>query len=80
VAALLAADTGESTSVANTRVWSALECVRKTGAMTQALTVGQVDPDGWALLSSGSARIATWTTTVNDRPDPVVFAVLQEES
>jgi len=80
VAALLAADTGEPTSVANTRVWSALECVRKTGAMTQALTVGRVDPDGWALLSSGSARIATWTTTVNDRPDPVVFAVLQEES
>jgi enediyne polyketide synthase len=79
VAGLLAAETGEPAAIANTRVWSALECVRKTGSMTQALTVGRVDPDGWAVLSSGEARIATWTTTVNDRPDPVVFAVLQGE-
>ena len=56
--------------MANTRVWSALECVRKTGAMTQALTVRQVDADGWALLASGEARIATWSTTVNDRTGP----------
>ena len=76
---LLAADTGEPIGVANTRVWSALECVRKTGSMTQALTVRQVDADGWALLASGSARIATWSTTVNDRTDPIVFAVLHAE-
>ncbi|MFD8499433.1 SDR family NAD(P)-dependent oxidoreductase [Amycolatopsis sp. NPDC059657] len=79
VGALLASETGESTDISNTRVWSALECVRKTGAMTQALTVGRVDKDGWALLSSGSARIATWATTVNGKPDPIVFAVLQGE-
>ncbi|WP_410589853.1 type I polyketide synthase [Amycolatopsis sp. lyj-23] len=79
VGRLLAADTGEPLAVANTRVWSALECVRKTGLMTQALTVRRVEPDGWALLASGSALIATWSTTVNDRPDPVVFAVLQAE-
>jgi enediyne polyketide synthase len=79
VGGLLAAATGESAAMANTRVWSALECVRKTGAMTQALTVGRVDPDGWALLLTGEARIATWTTSVNGRPDPVVFAVLQGE-
>ncbi|MEQ0565883.1 type I polyketide synthase [Amycolatopsis sp. NEAU-NG30] len=76
---LLAADTGEPLSVAYTRVWSALECVRKTGSMTQALTVRQVDADGWALLASGSARIATWSTTVNDRTAPIVFAVLHAE-
>ncbi|MEU8639224.1 type I polyketide synthase [Amycolatopsis sp. NPDC048633] len=76
---LLAADTGEPVSVANTRVWSALECVRKTGSMTQALTVRQVDADGWALLASGNARIATWSTTVNDRTAPIVFAVLHAE-
>ncbi|MEU5262348.1 type I polyketide synthase [Amycolatopsis sp. NPDC021455] len=76
---LLAADTGEPAGVANTRVWSALECVRKTGSMTQALTVRQVDADGWALLASGDARIATWSATVNGRPDPIVFAVLHAE-
>ncbi|WP_410658267.1 type I polyketide synthase [Amycolatopsis sp. lyj-112] len=79
VGELLAADAREPLSVAHTRVWSALECVRKTGDMTQALTVHRVDPDGWAVLSHGSARIATWATTVNDRTDPVVFAVLQGE-
>jgi enediyne polyketide synthase len=79
VGRLLAADTGESITVANTRVWSALECIRKTGEMTQALTVRRVEPDGWALLACGGALIATWSTTINDRPDPVVFAVLQAE-
>lgn len=79
VGELLAADGREPVSVANTRVWSALECVRKTGDMTQSLTVRRVDPDGWAVLSHGRARIATWVTTVNDRTDPVVFAMLQGE-
>ncbi|GAA4549725.1 type I polyketide synthase [Amycolatopsis samaneae] len=79
VGQLLAADAGESVTVANTRVWSALECVRKAGDMTQALTVRRVEADGWALLASGQFRIATWSTTINDRTDPVVFAVLQGE-
>ncbi|OZM72033.1 erythronolide synthase [Amycolatopsis antarctica] len=74
---LLVADTGESVTVAGTRIWSAIECIRKTGLMTQALTVHGVHDDGWVLLSGGRARIATWATTVDDRPDPVVFAVLE---
>ncbi|HEX4703817.1 MAG TPA: type I polyketide synthase [Pseudonocardiaceae bacterium] len=76
---LLAAETGEPATVSSTRVWCALECVRKTGAMTQALAVHRVHPDGWALLSTGEARIATWATTVNGQSDPVVFAVLAGE-
>jgi enediyne polyketide synthase len=76
---LLAQETGESPTVSSTRVWCALECVRKTGAMTQALAVHRVHADGWAVLSSGEARIATWATTVNGQPQPVVFAVLAGE-
>ncbi|HKN98714.1 MAG TPA: type I polyketide synthase [Pseudonocardiaceae bacterium] len=79
LAELLAADTGEPAPVARTRVWTALECVRKTGSMTQALTVHRVHQDGWTLLSNGAARIATWVTTVNGQPHPVVFAVLAGE-
>jgi enediyne polyketide synthase len=75
----LVAEAGDTSAVAGTRVWSALECIRKSGATTQALTVERVDPDGWALLSAGDAAIATWVTTVNDRPDPIVFAVLAGE-
>ncbi|SEP52417.1 SDR family NAD(P)-dependent oxidoreductase [Amycolatopsis saalfeldensis] len=74
---LLAAEAAEDSSVAATRVWGALECLRKTGATTQVLTLERVDPDGWAVLSAGDARIATWPTKVTGRPDPVVFAVLE---
>lgn len=73
---LIAAEAGETASVSGTRVWSAVECLRKTGSTTQALTVDRVHPDGWAVLSTGDAKVATWVTTVNDRTSPVVFAVL----
>ncbi|MFD7659220.1 polyketide synthase dehydratase domain-containing protein, partial [Actinosynnema sp. NPDC059797] len=73
---LLAGEAGESADVAGTRVWGALECLRKTGSTTQALTVDRVHPDGWAVLSTGDARVATWVTAVDGRTEPVVFAVL----
>ncbi|HYN95928.1 MAG TPA: type I polyketide synthase [Pilimelia sp.] len=74
---LLAAETAEPAAVAGARVWTALESVRKTGGMTQALAVDRVSDDGWVLLSAGDARIATWATTIKGRSMPVVFAVLQ---
>ncbi|MFI9328653.1 type I polyketide synthase [Kitasatospora sp. NPDC052868] len=73
---LLAAETGESASTAGTRMWGALECLRKTGATSEAVTLERVHPDGWVELGAGDARIATWVTAVNDRPEPVMFAVL----
>ncbi|MEU4744759.1 hypothetical protein AB0G02_30445, partial [Actinosynnema sp. NPDC023658] len=73
---LLTAEAGETAAIAGTRVWGALECLRKTGSTTQALTVDRVHPDGWAVLSTGDAKVATWVTTLNDQPEPVVFAVL----
>ncbi|OLF12976.1 hypothetical protein BLA60_06930 [Actinophytocola xinjiangensis] len=76
---LLTVEAGESESTAGTRVWCALECLRKTGSTTQALTLDRVEQNGWAVLSAGDARIATWVTTVNDVPDPVVVAVLSGE-
>lgn len=76
---LLTVEAGESPTVAYTRVWTALECVRKAGGLTQVLTVERVDADGWTVLSSGRARIATWVTTITGRPEPVVFAVLHEQ-
>jgi enediyne polyketide synthase len=76
---LLVAETGESLDVASTRVWSALECLRKTGATNQALTAEHTESTGWVRLSAGDAKIATWVTTLNDVPEPVVFAVLSGE-
>ncbi len=76
---VVVAETGEPLDVSATRVWSALECLRKIGVTTQALTFDRVDPEGWVVLSDGDARIATWVTTVNDLADQVVFAVLSGE-
>jgi enediyne polyketide synthase len=76
---LIVAEAGDSAAVAGTRVWSAVECLRKVGATSQALTVDTVDENGWVVLSAGDARIATWVTTLNDYAEPVVFAVLSGE-
>jgi enediyne polyketide synthase len=73
---LVAAETGESDSVAATRVLSALKCLRTAGISTAALTLDRVEPAGWVVLSDGESRIATWVTTVHGVPEQVVFTVL----
>jgi enediyne polyketide synthase len=84
----LMTETGEPATVATARVLGALASLRTTGA-TSALTtlaptmlaptMDRGGPDGWVLLRTGDAVVATWVTTINDRPDPVVFAVLSGE-
>ncbi|MFD3688365.1 SDR family NAD(P)-dependent oxidoreductase [Nocardiopsis sp. NPDC058631] len=71
--------TGESVHVAATRMWGALECLRKAGGTGRSLTLESVGEHGWVVLSSGDARIATWATALNGTPEPVVFAVLTGE-
>lgn len=79
VAGQLAAETDEAADVVNTRVWSAMECVRKTGLMTQSIAVERVHRDGWVSLAAGRAKVATWVTEVHGRETPIVFAVLHGE-
>jgi enediyne polyketide synthase len=75
---LVVAESGEDVDTASTRVWSALECLQKTGTTARDLVVDRVSADGWVVLSTGDARVATWVTTLNDVAEPVVFAVLAE--
>jgi enediyne polyketide synthase len=80
----LIAETGEPATVATARVLGALASLRTTGAASPALTtlaptMDRGGPDGWVLLRTGDGVVATWVTTINDRPDPVVFAVLSGE-
>ncbi|MEA2207389.1 MAG: enediyne polyketide synthase, partial [Blastocatellia bacterium] len=79
LAQLLAAERGEELSLAATRVWGAVECLRKVGrARIEPITVGEPGADRWVNLRSGTARIATFTTTVRDVAEPVVFTMLAE--
>jgi enediyne polyketide synthase len=80
LAELIQRERGEAPSVAATRVWSAVECLRKAGrTLSGPVTLAAGGPADWALLESGAAKIVTFVTSVLDQPDLVVFAILTEE-
>jgi enediyne polyketide synthase len=80
LAELIQRERREEPTAAATRVWSAVECLRKTGrALTGPITLAAGGQDGWVLLQSGAAKIATFITSVLDQPDLAVFTILTEE-
>ncbi|WP_036371835.1 polyketide synthase dehydratase domain-containing protein, partial [Micromonospora sp. ATCC 39149] len=80
LATLLAREQGEELSVAATRVWGAVECLRKNGHARVDLVAEPNGTAGWVALRSGAARVATFVTALNDVGDPVVFTMLAEGS
>lgn len=78
LARLLARERNEKFPVAATRVWTAVECLRKCGSDAGALTAEPAGPDRWVVLRCGVARIATVVTTVQGVDQPVVFAMSAE--
>lgn len=79
VATLLGADTDEDPETTATRLWAAVECLRKAGQPGEApVTAVTVGAGAWQVFASGSLRIATLVTTVREIPTPVVFAVLAD--
>ncbi|GAA4620102.1 type I polyketide synthase [Actinoallomurus vinaceus] len=78
LAATLAAERDEDYSVAATRVWGAVECLRKAGRARPALTADTVDGAAsgpWAALRGGDRRIASFVTTVRNVAEPLVFTM-----
>jgi enediyne polyketide synthase len=79
LAQLLASGRGEDLSVAATRVWGAIEALRKTGHATATLADASGPEAGrWAVLSNGGARIASFATSLHGVTEPVVFTMLAE--
>ncbi|HEX6468234.1 MAG TPA: type I polyketide synthase [Streptosporangiaceae bacterium] len=79
LARLVAAETDEGADAAATRVWAAVECLRKAGSSSDApLTLTSAGRGPWAVLSSGDRHVATLATTLRDGASggQVVFAVL----
>ncbi|MFG2049443.1 SDR family NAD(P)-dependent oxidoreductase [Micromonospora sp. NPDC048935] len=74
----LAAETGESLAVAATRVWGAVEALRKTERNTSGLTLEPSDLSGWVVLRAGVARAAGFVASLQDVTEPVVFTILAE--
>jgi enediyne polyketide synthase len=81
LADLLASENGESKAVAATRVWGAIECLRKTGhARVDLVAAGGARNDRWVLLRSGEATVATFVTSLRSVAEPVMFALCLEGS
>jgi enediyne polyketide synthase len=87
LARLLSRERGEDLSLAATRVWGAVESLRKIGyARAELVVAAAADdagsdgavPDGWVVLRSGAARIATFSTRLLAVTKPVVFTMLAE--
>jgi len=56
----LVQETGDTLEVASTRIWTALECLKKAAYPTDApLVFERATDDGWVILRSGRASIAT---------------------
>jgi enediyne polyketide synthase len=80
LAELIQRERGEGPAAAATRVWSAVESLRKAGrTLSGPITLAAGGQAGWLLLHSGAGKIATFVTSVLDQPDPVVFTILTEE-
>lgn len=79
LATLLTTAMGEDADAAGTRVWAALECLRKAGLPPDSpLSLLHARPGGWAVLASGGLAVCTLVTTLRDVPGPVVLAILTE--
>jgi enediyne polyketide synthase len=79
LAELVAREREESLPTAATRVWGAVECLRKVGqAVVGPITLAESRPDGWVLFGSGEAQIATFPTYLRDEATPIVFSILTE--
>ncbi|MEV0694862.1 type I polyketide synthase [Streptomyces sp. NPDC050388] len=81
VAELVVKETGEAPDTAATRVWSAVECLKKAGVMAGApLTVLPRRKDAWVVFAAGGLRIATFVTGLLNTVEPAVFAFLTHET
>src|SRR6185436_17119818 len=55
LAKTVAADTAEELDAVATRVWTAIECLKKAGSPPDApLVLGRVEKDKWIIFNSGS--------------------------
>jgi enediyne polyketide synthase len=70
-------ETGETRDLAYTRVWTALEGLRKVGRRQPTSIVSYSAPTpGWVILSEGNLRIATYACRVSHLQETLVFAII----
>jgi enediyne polyketide synthase len=72
----IAREQAESVDAAATRLWAAMECMKKIGQPVKSpLVLESNTEDGWTLLRSGSIAISTCAVMVREGRMPLVIAV-----
>jgi enediyne polyketide synthase len=82
LARAVARDAAEDDSTAATRVWCAGECLTKAGLPPAAPLLVDIvaDDDAWVTFRSGTCRVATCLTKVEEHPWPLMVALLVPQS
>jgi enediyne polyketide synthase len=76
LAQFIAREQIEGSNEAATRLWTSLECLKKTGLPVDApLVLASAPGDGWVLLRSGNFMIATCVTAVRGLETALAIAV-----
>ena len=79
LAGRIAREQVESVDAASTRLWTAMECMKKIGQPPKSpLVLESNTSDGWTLLRSGIIMISTCVSVVRGMDSPLVMAVALE--
>ena len=79
LAELIARESGDDASGAATRVWCAMECLKKSGALhDRPLVFAGARPDGWIELGAGQSKILTYRASLRNVESSLAFAVMIE--
>ncbi len=79
LAELIAGQTSEDRDTAASRVWAAVECLKKAGASLDVpLVFHSKTADAWVLLAAGPLSIATAVMPVRGTPEKMTYAILVE--
>lgn len=77
LAELIAREANNDAHAAATRVWTAIECLKKTDAAVDApLTFDSIRGDDCVLLASGARVIATFQLSIKEAQGPHILAIL----
>ncbi len=77
LAEVISRETQETLDVAATRVWTAVECLKKAGAgMSAPLIFTGATPNGWILLASGELKIASGVVQRVGEKEDLAIALL----
>ena len=77
LAEVISRETHETPDVAATRVWTAIECLKKAGGgMTPPLVFVSAAPNGWLLLASGELKIVSGVVQRDGVKEDLAIALL----